>query len=504
MELLLIALATFLSEDLTCIAAGALVGQGRLGFVPATLACLLGIYAGDLLLFLGGRFAQGLALRLAPAEKMAQASEWMSRKGMAVVFLSRFTPGLRLPTYVAAGVLKTRFWRFMLYFLLAAAIWTPLLVGAAALAGSRILGLSRWFAATVALAALVRIFGFNWRKLRWEFWPVWAAYLPLAPYLLYLAMKHRSLTLFTAANPGIPSGGLLGESKSGILENLTTVATFELIPCSLERYARTQRALDFLHRNGLDFPIVLKPDVGERGSGVAIVRSRRELEEYLGSAEVDTIIQEYVPGVEFGVFYIRYPGEAQGRIFSITEKRFPEVAGDGIATMEQLIRRDARAACLAGVYLKKHARDRVPGRGERVRLAELGSHCRGSIFVDGMRFKTAALENAVERVSKAHPGFYFGRFDLRAADVAAFQSGKFRVIELNGVSAEATHVYDPAVSTVEAYRVMRAQWRMAFEIGAMNRLRGVEPMSVGDLLRLIQHRKRLPSRAYAGTLEMVD
>src|SRR5436190_10296514 len=381
MELLLIALATFVSEDATCIAAGALVGQGRLAFVPATSACLLGIYTGDLLLFLSGRFAQGLAIRFVPAEKIAEASEWMSRRGMAVVFLSRFVPGLRLPTYVAAGALKTRFWRFVLYFLIAAAIWTPLLVGAAALAGSRILGMTRWFAAVVALTVLIR----NRRKLRWEFWPAWAAYMLLVPYLLYLAMKHRSFTVFTAANPGIPSGGLVGESKSEILGNLIGVAAFELIPGALVGYSRTQRALDFLERNRLDFPVVLKPDVGERGAGVAVIRSRAEMEAYLGAAEGDTIIQEYIAGLEFGVFYYRYPGEPAGRIFSITEKRFPEVTGDGSSTLEELILCDPRAVCMASVYLRagKRPDEDVPRVGEVVRLVELGSHCRGAVFLDG-------------------------------------------------------------------------------------------------------------------------
>ena len=36
-ELLLIALATFASEDLTCIATGVLIAQGRMGFVPGVL-----------------------------------------------------------------------------------------------------------------------------------------------------------------------------------------------------------------------------------------------------------------------------------------------------------------------------------------------------------------------------------------------------------------------------------------------------------------------------------
>jgi hypothetical protein len=94
-------------------------------------------------------------------------------------------------------------------------------------------------------------------------------------------------------------------------------------------------------KNALDFPVVLKP-VGERGSGVAIGRGPGEPEEYLRTAESDTIIQQYVPGVECGVFYIRYPGAARGRIFSITEKRFPDVTGDGLATTEQLIKRDPK------------------------------------------------------------------------------------------------------------------------------------------------------------------
>jgi len=47
--------------------------------------------------------------------------------------------------------------------------------------------------------------------------------------MLYLGLKHRSLTVFTAANPGIASGGFVGESKSGILAKLTRVPDFILL-----------------------------------------------------------------------------------------------------------------------------------------------------------------------------------------------------------------------------------------------------------------------------------
>jgi len=46
------------------------------------------------------------------------------------------------------------------------------------------------------------------RCTRWEFWPAWVFYFPVAVNYLWLAIRYRSFTLPTAANPGIFSGGL--------------------------------------------------------------------------------------------------------------------------------------------------------------------------------------------------------------------------------------------------------------------------------------------------------
>lgn len=309
-------------------------------------------------------------------------------------------------------------------------------------------------------------------RLRWEFWPSWAAYLPLIPYFVWLAVKHRSLTLFTAANPGIASGGLVGESKSRILRELGQ--EFELIPVGSS------------FRAG-EFPVVLKPDVGERGSGVLIARNQGQVDAYLRAATCETIAQRYYPGCEFGVYYVRYPEQAHGAVHYVTEKRFPYVTGDGRASLRELILGDARAACMAEAYFRaaKEPLDSVPAAGRRVQLVEIGSHCRGTMFLDGSRWITPELSRAVDELSRRHAGFHLGRYDVRAASVEALQRGKFHVIELNGVSAEATHVYDPAVSLREAYRVMRLHWRTAFEIGEMNRARGAVPMGLGALLQLV-------------------
>ena len=331
---------------------------------------------------------------------------------------------------------------------------------------------------------------------------MWALYPPVICYVLFLAFKHRSLTVFTAANPGIPAGGFIGESKIGILRGLTTsngyVAHSTLIEAPLDLDARIDAVKSFVAMHDPGFPFVLKPDQGQRGSGVAIIRSTEETDRYFSSAPVDTIIQEYAPGVEFGVFYYRQPDEKRGRIFSITEKRMPTVTGDGVSTLERLILADDRAVCMAQFLLDKHKTraSEVPGEGERVQLVEIGTHSKGALFLDAGWIKTPELETKIDEISHSFDGFYFGRFDIRTPSVDDFRAGRnFKIVELNGVTSEATHIYDPHNSLITAYRVLFEQWRLAFEIGAKNRERGVKPSTVRELVKVMRdYRKRSTPR----------
>jgi membrane protein DedA with SNARE-associated domain len=509
----LLAAATLLSEDATCVAAGLLVARGDASFAVAAGGSLFGIFFGDMLLFLAGRFVGRPALRVAPfkwfvrAGDVVRSSEWFEHRGPAVILLSRFLPGTRVPTYFAAGLLETSFIKFSLYFLLAAAVWTPLVVGLAATLGASAGTLTRLLLAGGAAYALVRV-GLHvssfrgrrllvsrWRRaMRWEFWPPHVFYPPVVVYVLLLGIKHRCLTLFTCTNPGIPSGGFVGESKLDILRGLSSstwsrshVALATRPDSSLDASERLRAARLFMEEHGLGFPIVVKPDSGQRGEGVRVVRSDCELEEVLRREARDLLVQEYAPGFEFGVFYYRRPGEGCGRIFSITEKRFPTVNGDGESTLEELILRDSRAVCMAKVYRKQHAArlEEVLTQGEAFNLVELGSHCRGAVFLDGARFKTEALERSIDRLSQGFEGFYFGRFDIRTPSTEEFRRGRnFKVVELNGVTSEATHIYDPAHGLLHAYKVLFRQWRLAFEVGAQNHARGARPTPLSELLGL--------------------
>jgi hypothetical protein len=332
-----------------------------------------------------------------------------------------------------------------------------------------------------------------WRRLtRWEFWPPWVFYPPLLLYIGGLMLKHRSATLFTASNPAIEAGGVVGESKHGILRGLAGsqayVARSRLIAGDLDAPDKFRQACRFIADERLVFPVVLKPNQGQRGSGVLIVRSVAQLDSCLARSSADTIIQEYVRGAEFGIFYYRFASEPRGHIFSVTQKIFPGVVGDGQSTLEDLILRDDRAVCMARFFCERH-RDRlsdVPAAGQSIPLVELGTHCRGAMFLDGRWVLTPALEQRIDAIAQAFDGFHFGRFDIRVdGGIEAFRDGRgFKIIELNGVTSEATHIYHPGTPLWSAYRVLAAQWRLAFEIGAANRRSGVAPTPVCELLTL--------------------
>jgi hypothetical protein len=343
----------------------------------------------------------------------------------------------------------------------------------------------------------------SWVRLtRWEFWPTWAAYTPVLCYVLGLAAKHRSLTLFTAANPAMLAGGVIGESKIEILRGLgperspshrrcfgaARVARSLFLDGTLPVGVKISKVDAFLAAEAMNLPLVLKPNEGQRGSGVVVARTRRELQGRLAQVRVDTVVQEYVPGLEFGIFYVRRPSDARGWILSMTDKRLPSVTGDGRSTLEELILSDADTIGMARVHIRRLADrlDEVPASGHVVSLGDCGSHCRGARFFDAHSLMTPQLEAAIDTIAARFEGFYFGRFDLRVPSLDALRRGKdITILELNGVTSEATHIYDPAVSLADAYRALFTQWRLAFEIGAENAARGARVWTIAELAGLL-------------------
>src|SRR5204862_283433 len=197
---------------------------------------------------------------------------------------------------------------------------------------------SRWIARFADPAAIARcqIRFNNHASLAWLF------YIPVGVYYAWLAVRHRSLTVPTSANPGIATGGFVGESKLEILDQLRrTTPQFTAEAFLVDGLTTTDRLLS-LHRlcreHEITLPFILKPDVGQRGNGVRVIRSMRTALEYLQTVDAPVIVQRYVTGpCEAGVFYYRFPDKPRGHIFAITEKIFPTITGDGIHTVEEMI-----------------------------------------------------------------------------------------------------------------------------------------------------------------------
>jgi hypothetical protein len=341
-----------------------------------------------------------------------------------------------------------------------------------------------------------------------ERWPPWLFYFPVALYWIWLAVKHGSPTLPTLVNPALEAGGLCGESKIASLlqlgpEGRRRLAPFTSITTLPQKGSRQnlEQALTAMTELGIDFPVVAKPEIACKGTGVCVIRTVAGLEDYLVKFPRGErlIFQKLVPHEgEAGVFYVRKPGEVSGRIVSLTLKYFPAVVGDGRSTLEELIHADRRAGRIAGIYLRRHSehRRRVLAEGEVFKLVFTGNHCKGAIFRNGNRFVTKAMEVSFDAIAREIPEFYFGRFDVRFSSLSGLQRGEdFTIIEFNGAGSEATHIWDRGTTLAEAYRTLVRHADILFEIAGTNRLRGFAPMAVRRLIGIWLKQQRL-MRAY--------
>jgi membrane protein DedA with SNARE-associated domain len=508
--------ATFILEDLAAIGAGLLLASGNISWPAAFAACFFGIWTGDAGLYALARFAgrgwfeRSSLKKFAP--KVARSERWFAERGTPILIFSRMVPGTRLPTYLAAGFLRVPLPRFLLVTGIASGIWTLIVLFLAQTFGARQV---HWFNAykhagpflvlTGLIVFLMRqmlrraLIDFGVQRMRtrlarwrhWEFWPAWVFYPPVAIYCLWLSVKYRGFTLPTAANPGIFSGGFVGESKITTLSELIATSPQFTADAGLVSGSTVEERLasvsDICRERGFSYPLILKPDIGQRGVGVKLIRSEGQAFDYLEQTSAPLIVQRYAEGpYEIGIFYYRFPHEPHGHIFAITEKIFPMLRGDGRATVSELIWNDARARFMADKYLARlRGREHeVLPSGETIKLVEAGNHAQGCIFRDGMQLGTPELTQSIDMISQKLTDFYIGRYDIRYSSEEDLRAGKnFQIIELNGAASEATSIYDARKSVFDAYRTLFQQWDLVFAIGAANCRRGCPPTKLSLVWR---------------------
>ena len=156
-----IVIGTFILEDAATAGAALAVQSGAVPLPVALGSLYIGIVLGDIGLYGLGRLAAHVpwAARLIPPQRQDRGRVWLERHVFKVVFISRFLPGVRLPTYTACGFLGANFRKFVAAAVGATLIWTSALFAVSLRVGKLLvdhLGEWRWagFAAFVVFIVL--------------------------------------------------------------------------------------------------------------------------------------------------------------------------------------------------------------------------------------------------------------------------------------------------------------------------------------------------------------
>lgn len=314
----------------------------------------------------------------------------------------------------------------------------------------------------------------------WEFWPSYITNIPIVGFWLWQAFKTRKLFFFSNVNPGTVTGGMLGNSKMGILKAIPKHLTPKGEIFNQNSPNRFQDVKNFMAQSNLHFPIILKPDIGERGLNVARIENDTELNNYLNNAFYDVIIQEYIDlPLEVTVFIYRIPDTEETGITSVCMKEFLFVRGDGIKSIHELILDHERGRLYEDVLEDKWKNkwNRIPSLNEMVFLQPIGNHCKGTKFINANHMIDQEMIDTFSKILRQMDGFYYGRFDIRSSDWSKLKSGEgIKIMEFNGVNSEPAHVYDPNYGFINRYKTFYHQWSLMARIHRAQVAKGIEPL----------------------------
>ncbi|MCA9230946.1 MAG: DedA family protein [Planctomycetales bacterium] len=137
-------------EEVPIVLAGVFSAQGRLDPQLAFSACLFGALLGDSVMYaIGYHFGHGLVAahpkfgKFVGAQREEYFEQAIQRHGFKVMLLARFMVGIRGPVYLAAGVVRMPFRRFLLWDMVCATLVVGTFFGLSYAYGEQITDLIR-------------------------------------------------------------------------------------------------------------------------------------------------------------------------------------------------------------------------------------------------------------------------------------------------------------------------------------------------------------------------
>lgn len=345
------------------------------------------------------------------------------------------------------------------------------------------LSTSNFFDAELKKRFLVRLF-------HWEYWPFHIVYAPVYFYWLWLCIKARSFFFFNTANPTIRNGGFLMESKKEIYDLLPKGSYPQTILVQ-SGAMDTSSFSEILYQYGLQFPLILKPDIGMRGLGVKKICCIEDWKAYHAASKVDYLVQPFIPyNKEVGIFYYRLPGQKEGVITGIAGKELLSVKGNGRDNLEELLRKEQRFLLQLPSLRKQFGvglSEILQNEEERI-IVPYGNHSRGARFLDITNRLTPELLDTINTLCRSIPGFYYGRLDIKYDNWKDLCAGKkFSIIEVNGSGSEPAHIYDPKHSIFFAWKEIILHLRILYKVSRQNKkLKRLSYLSVSEGVRIIK------------------
>jgi membrane protein DedA with SNARE-associated domain len=548
---------SLIQEDIAVVSGGLLIIRNNIPFMLVFLSLFIGIIVGDVLIYGLGASARKIVRirKWLVNPKIEYAKQRLENNLTVTIFFVRFLPGILFPTYLACGLMGISFTHFFVTSIITGALYTSLVLTLIIKLGEFVIpqfGMYGWII-LLSIAAIIVIYkNIKPRKLKLtnnmeietdnfiaeenieinrdipgmpslkslkrkvsasERIPQLVFYAPVGMQWLLLALRYRSLTLPTIANPHIEAGGLWGESKSRLMNLVSDeyqkyISPFTAIFISENdtEDSFVNNVLNKVESHNLGMPFVIKPDIGWQGYGVRVIKDIDALKEYFQIFPKNSkiILQKLIPFKnEAGIFFMRKPGEGKGKIISLTFRYLPFVVGNGRSTVKELIEIDERTSYKSKFYfgkdnlhqgLSNEMLNRIPDEGEIVQLAFIGSLRVGGLYKDGRDYITDELDKKFNEIACSIPEFYFGRFDIKFKDVESLQKAQnFQIFEINGAGAEAIHIWDANMTIPKTFKELFKYQSMLFKISNQNRKRGYKPMSLKEFYQFTKQYNQLIS-----------
>lgn len=307
---------------------------------------------------------------------------------------------------------------------------------------------------------------------------IWARY----------AIQAKHPFFFSVINPGVKSLWFLDDPKTDTYKLLDKKyypqSIILQLPISEENIKKV------ITNHSLEYPIIIKPDGDSvQGNNVYLIQEQKDWKKYLKKLpHWAYLLQEYITGEEYSIYYYRYPDKKDGNILGVTKKIYPTIVGDGKSTVWEIIKNHDRYNRYYILFKNQYNvnMEEILPLWISKELATIWNHCKWSLFLDRSSHASIELTKHIDKIF-SNSNLYLFRLDVKGKSREEISNGKFKIIESNnGVFAEPTYMYDPDYKIINAYKQISKIWHHWYHIAIYNSRKGIPYITTKDWFNYIK------------------